>query len=159
MDMRMPEMDGYEATRKIRVLEGSAAHTVIVALTASAFDEQKATIFAAGCDDFVSKPFKAHVIFDKLAEHLGVQYLYEPEIKSPLLQERVKDLNPASIQIMSSDWIAELQQAALKADRDRILQLIEQIPANDSEVAQQLTELVQQFEFDEILALTETDNY
>lgn len=158
MDMRMPGMDGYEATRRIRAIEGSAVHTVIVALTASAFDEQKATILAAGCDDMVSKPFKSYVIFDKLAEHLGVQYLYEPESSSPLLKERIEDLNPASLKIMPDSWIAELYQAAVIADSDRIFQLIEQIPPNHSEIAQQLTVLVQQFDFDQILALTEIEN-
>ena len=75
MDMRMPVMDGYEATQRIKeTTEGQK--TKILALTASAFEEEKAIILSAGCDDFVRKPFKEEVLFDKMTEHLGVQYLY-----------------------------------------------------------------------------------
>jgi len=73
MDMRMPVMDGYEATRQIKAhLKGQA--TVIIALTASALEEEKAIILSAGCDDFVRKPFREDVILDKLTEYLGVSY-------------------------------------------------------------------------------------
>ena len=57
MDMRMPVMDGYEATRQIKShLKGQA--TVIIALTASALEEEKTIILSSGCDDFVRKPFQ-----------------------------------------------------------------------------------------------------
>lgn len=57
MDMRMPVMDGYEATRQIKShLKGQA--TVIIALTASALEEERTIILSAGCDDFVRKPFR-----------------------------------------------------------------------------------------------------
>jgi signal transduction histidine kinase/CheY-like chemotaxis protein len=76
MDMRMPIMDGYEATRQIKAhLKGQA--TVIIALTASAFDEEQAIVLSTGCDDFVGKPFREQVILEKMAKHLGVRYLYE----------------------------------------------------------------------------------
>ena len=74
----MPVMDDYEATRQIRSIEASnqlpITKTAIVALTASAFEEQQANVFAAGCDDFVRKPFREQVIFEKLAQYLGVEY-------------------------------------------------------------------------------------
>lgn len=64
MDMRMPVMDGYEATQHIKAHKGQA--TVIIALTASALDEERAQILAAGCDDFVRKPFLEDTIFKKM---------------------------------------------------------------------------------------------
>ncbi len=76
MDMRMPVMDGYEATKQIKShLKGQA--TVIIALTASAFEEDRTMILSAGCDDFVRKPFQEEVLLEKIATHLGVRYVYE----------------------------------------------------------------------------------
>ena len=73
MDIQMPIMDGYEATRRIK---GNRQAPIIIALTASAFEEDRAMILSIGCDDFVSKPFRQNVIVDKLAQHLGVRYVY-----------------------------------------------------------------------------------
>ncbi|MFM2315507.1 MAG: hypothetical protein RLZZ04_4785 [Cyanobacteriota bacterium] len=76
MDMRMPVMNGYEAAQQIKAhLQGQA--TVIIALTASTLEEEKAVVLSAGCDDFVRKPFREEVIFAKMSQYLGVGYLYE----------------------------------------------------------------------------------
>lgn len=56
MDLAMPEMDGLEATRRIRDKDGKNKNTRIVAITANAFEEDRERCFAAGMDDFVSKP-------------------------------------------------------------------------------------------------------
>jgi signal transduction histidine kinase/CheY-like chemotaxis protein len=76
MDMRMPVMDGYEATQHIKQCTMGQA-TVIIALTASVFEEKRSLILSSGCDDFVRKPFKDTEIFEKMAKHLGVKYVYE----------------------------------------------------------------------------------
>ena len=88
MDMRMPEMDGYEATRRIRAREQESEkaeeglrRTKIIALTASVFEDQREAVLAAGCDDFVRKPFQAEEIFAQLAQHLDVIYLYKQRIR------------------------------------------------------------------------------
>jgi CheY-like chemotaxis protein len=57
MDIHMPEMDGLEATRKIRAIEGTAGpRTPIIALTADAFVQQKEKCIEAGMDEFLTKP-------------------------------------------------------------------------------------------------------
>lgn len=71
MDLQMPEMDGYEATQKIRNHErtrGSEEHIPIVALTASALIEAREKVLNSGMDGFVTKPFKPEVLFEKLYE-------------------------------------------------------------------------------------------
>ncbi len=173
MDMRMPVMDGYEATRQIREQEargrGNSTHslnpvqhqpTVIIALTASAFEEQRASILAAGCDDFVRKPFREQVIFEKMAEYLGVRYVYEQNTDSQGIQEQTsrgdgKNLTSDDLAVMPADWVTQLHQASLEVDADQILQLIEQIPATHLALAEGLTDLVRRFCFDEILELSE----
>ena len=78
MDMRMPVMDGYEATRRIKSsVRGQA--TVIIALTASAFESDRRLILSEGCDDFVRKPFVEEEIYEKLEKHLGVRFITEEE--------------------------------------------------------------------------------
>jgi len=75
MDIRMPGMDGYVATKKIRALPGGA-EVKIVAVTASILTEQREAILASGCEDVVRKPFRDQEIFDAMSHYLGVQYLY-----------------------------------------------------------------------------------
>ncbi len=79
MDMRMPVMDGCEATRRLRHAESKRAgdRTAIIALTATAFEHDRSKALAAGCDEMVTKPFREEAIFDQLAEHLGARFVYE----------------------------------------------------------------------------------
>jgi CheY-like chemotaxis protein len=69
MDMQMPKMDGLEATRQIRELPGHS-DTPIIAMTANAFSEDKAACFAAGMNDFLSKPFNPEQLFEILLKAL-----------------------------------------------------------------------------------------
>lgn len=59
LDLRMPRLDGYGAARRIRALEGDAARTPLVALTADVAEDDRAAVLAAGLDDFVTKPIDA----------------------------------------------------------------------------------------------------
>jgi len=156
MDMRMPVMDGYEATRQIKAtLKGQT--TVIIALTASAFDEERAKVLSAGCDDFVRKPFRESVLFDKMAEYLGVRYLYEDEnqITSQLTATIPKKLIPDDLSVMPPEWVAQLHEAVLCANDELILQMIAQIPETEANLAHSLTDLVNSFRLDLLFDLTD----
>ncbi len=92
MDMRMPVMDGYEATREIkaREIENNSqfsiyhAKTIIIALTASAFEEEQQKILSTGCDDLIRKPFTQEVLLAKVSEHLGVKYISQVKMANIL---------------------------------------------------------------------------
>ena len=75
MDMRMPVMDGYEATRKIKAMENGKIQ--IIAVTASAFQEDRQKVLTCGADAYLRKPFKEHEVFECIGSCLGVKYVYE----------------------------------------------------------------------------------
>ncbi|MGD1943615.1 MAG: response regulator [Leptolyngbyaceae cyanobacterium] len=210
MDMRMPVMDGYEATRRIRELERNSEfgisnsefgvqssaerrqesrsrpvelkaqnplpstpasstssspapspphspRTKIIALTASVFEEKREAVLAAGCDDFVRKPFRTRIIFDKLAAYLGVQYLYaaeEPAIEPAMNLDQ--ELTPESFEGLSLEWIRQVHAAAVQADATLLQQLLQQIPLQSAELAQHLSQRVQHYDYDSLVELTES---
>jgi CheY-like chemotaxis protein len=71
MDCHLPELDGFEATRRIRRLEGEAARTPIVALTASAYATDRQRCLDAGMDDFLAKPITFALFSTTLKRWLG----------------------------------------------------------------------------------------
>ena len=70
MDCQMPGTDGYEATRRIRLLEDSARHTPIIALTAFAMSGDRDKCLEAGMDDYLSKPVERDVLLGTLVKWL-----------------------------------------------------------------------------------------
>ncbi|HEY9832840.1 MAG TPA: PAS domain S-box protein [Stenomitos sp.] len=161
MDMRMPVMDGYEATRQIKA-QPQGGDTVIIALTASAFEEERGVALAAGCDDFVRKPVQEEVILAKMAQYLGVRYLYQqppspnftPEPGTPDSQT-VEALGTAELAMMPESWVIALHQAATELDGEVILQLLGQIPEAHRYLKEMLTEWLHNFRFDQIIQFTQ----
>ncbi|HLO89296.1 MAG TPA: ATP-binding protein [Nostocaceae cyanobacterium] len=159
MDIQMPIMDGYEATQRIRKKFPSAP-PFIIALTASAFKEDRSQILAAGCEDAVNKPFREETIWLKMAEYLGVQYIYEqptPEESgqfSPLPQDSNQSI-ARDLANIPTELLTQICQAATQLDDELVLQLIEPISQINPAVAQFLTNLVQTFRFDQIVNLIE----
>jgi CheY-like chemotaxis protein len=155
MDMRMPIIDGREATRRIKATS-EGQNTVIVALTASAFQEDRTEALATGCDDFVRKPFREADIFDTLTRHLGVRFVYEEigESSSQRGSELVEEAEEAlTLEKMPVEWRAEMRQATLEGDLDWMTTLVAQISDQHVALAGRLTKLVDGFEHDEILYL------
>lgn len=167
MDMRMPVMDGYEATQVIkRHLKGQA--TVIIALTASALQQEKSIILSAGCDDFVRKPFRVEQLLKTIVKHLGVRFIYEqknPEItdnkntlKSPKSvnyhDDNTTDSPSINIAVMPESWQVELYQAASKLNGRLIADTIAKIPDQYQNLADHLTQLSNDFRYDILIDLT-----
>jgi PAS domain S-box-containing protein len=156
MDMRMPVMDGYEATKRIKAhIKGQA--TVIIAITASAFDEARTVIMSTGCDDFMRKPFRETVLLEKIAQHLGVRYVYEDALQpsSVQMQERAETLTPEALFVMPPEWLSQLNFAALSGDYEEMLALIDEIPKPHATLKSTLADLVENFRLDLLLDLTQ----
>ncbi len=153
MDMRMPVMDGYEATKQIKTTTGGQA-TAIVALTASVLEEERAVILSAGCDDFMRKPFREEDIFAAMGKHLGVRYIYEDptEVSGAGVGESSQEvLTPEDLASVSPDWIAEFKQNILSVDMEAIASSIAQIRTVNPSLAGTLQDCINNFEYDRIL--------
>ena len=156
MDMRMPVMDGYEATKYIKsTTKGNA--TAIIALTASVLEEEKVIVLSAGCDDFLRKPFKEQIIFDALNKHLGVQFVYE-DLEANDDQHLKTNSTSINLAIMGEEWRSQLHVAAVEADGNYIMELLQKIPPTESHTAKFLENLARQFDFDKIIELISIDN-
>ena len=167
MDMRMPIMDGYEATQQIREIEHSLERTedpqpvtVILALTAFAFEEHRQRALDVGCDDYVRKPFQEHEVFDKLQQYLKVEYLYEEQetesmegatlATDTLPIELAEAAVAEQLQNFSDDVRSQLAVAAVSLDKEVALEIIQTLEAKDNQLAYTLRTWVDGFRFDKI---------
>jgi len=150
MDMRMSVMDGYTATRKIRNPKSEIRNIPIIALTASSFDKDRTAILSAGCDDFLSKPFRETDIFDMMHKHLGVRYVYEEsqKLKVESRKSKVEEvLTPEALAALPPDLLTRLEQATDRGDIQLMLAIIDEIRAYDDAVANALARLANDFDY------------
>jgi len=154
MDMRMPVMDGYEATKRIKATAKGQA-TAVIALTASAFDEQRTVVLSAGCDDFIRKPFRESEIFEAMTKHLGVKYVYEQTETIESDKDAISQgaLNAEMLAALPLARLDNLQDVLAKVDMDMIAVEIEKISAFDRGLADKIKHLVDQYQYTTILQL------
>jgi len=159
MDMQMPVLDSFGATRAIREREAllpGKPHVPIVALTASVFERDRHIAIAAGCDDFLTKPFQENALFDCLAQFLGVQYRYdraEPEPDAASAPPAAAELDiPAFLAAQPAPWRRHLEEASLAASAKEIRALLAQAPQPDTAAAAELTNWADNFRYDKIVA-------
>ncbi|GAB6906836.1 Signal transduction histidine kinase [Desulfosarcina cetonica] len=155
MDMRMPVMDGPEATRRIRALPGG--DTVrIVALTASAMEEERESILAAGCDEFVRKPYRMPTIFQILAKHLDIEYRYQNDAPAGPAEA---ESEPHTLQLatLPAELREELARAVLELDTDRTLAIVEEIGSQDAATGAILKQFAENLAYDHLLSLLEQE--
>ncbi len=161
MDMRMPVMDGYEATKQIKgTVKGQA--TAIIALTASVLEEERAVILSAGCDAFMRKPFREAEIFDAMHKHIGVRYIYEKTSQANVLKTNNRDLEVFTVNAFNAlpqQLVAELKQAILNVDMDLIDSSIEQISLQDQLLGSAIANCIDNFEYDKVLNLIAETKY
>ncbi len=146
MDMRMPRLDGYEASRRIKST-AAGADIVVIALTASAFAEDRQAVLAAGCDDFVRKPADEQTLFDIMEHWLGLAYRYAEEP----LAGTVPAAKDVQLQQLSEELSAELRQAALELDLESLASIVKRVAEQDEAMAARLAGMVEEYRFEELL--------
>jgi two-component system sensor histidine kinase/response regulator len=154
MDMRMPIMDGYRATRRIKATERGKA-TPIIALTASAFDEERQKTLAAGADDHLGKPIKVDELYETIRVHLGIEYAYvEPESVMPPVCDRA---GFSEMVAALPEGVANgLAEAIMALDLDGLMTLIPDVSLHAPVLAEHLTKLAKGYEITKLAELLET---
>jgi CheY-like chemotaxis protein len=147
MDRRMPVMDGMEATECVRELPGGK-DVKIVAVTASAFAEERSAMIEIGMDDYVRKPYLANEIYDCMAKHLGVKYLYEGVSES---QEQDVTITPEMLQGLPEKLRSDLIEALESLDREHIDAAIRQVGIHNQTLEMNLNQLASNFDYPAIL--------
>ncbi len=172
MDLRMPVMDGYEATRQIRNDERQAQvapdkQTPIIALTASAFEGDRMSVLSVGCNDFIRKPFHESELFESMNKCLGVRYIYDDidDETTGIIQHNQSislSTNPshdallaAALTELPEPLLENFKQATLELDVEMMLDHIEQIRKYDSVLAEFLKGLAKNFQYEKLLSFFE----
>lgn len=162
MDVRMPVLDGFEATKQIRATQNAAALSPkIVALSASHLKEEQRAALTAGCDAFMQKPFHEMQVFTMMAEQIGVRYIYDDESYDDESYDDTQAsaaqappallLDDSTLARLSPQWLADLEHATLRLQWDQILTLIDDISSIDADLAAQLARAVHHYHYDQIL--------
>ncbi|MES9887503.1 MAG: ATP-binding protein [Candidatus Sedimenticola sp. 6PFRAG1] len=157
MDRRMPVMDGLAATRRIRELPGGD-EVKIAALTASVFKEQKDELIAAGSDDFVRKPYRPEEIFECMARHLDLEYIYEEEDaagETPIVL--ATSVTTEALAALSEDILLDLRKAVSELDVEATHQALQRVKETNPDMAASLNRLVDNMDFMTINRLLNSD--
>ncbi|HBF34283.1 TPA: hypothetical protein DDW35_06940 [Candidatus Sumerlaeota bacterium] len=153
LDMRMPRVDGYEVLRRIHASDQKVS-TKIIAVTASAFAENRQEILNLGADDFIGKPFRETEILEKMGALTGIQYEYEePSAQPQETQSEETSLSKEHLASIPAELIAQMRDATMELDLNKLLQLLDAVAEQEPELAADLKELANAFQFDELLEL------
>jgi CheY-like chemotaxis protein len=154
MDIRMPVMNGLEATHQIKGTE-AGRNTKVIALTAHALEEERKEILAAGCDDFIRKPYKDSEIFDALTRHIDVHFTYEDEIHG--IPGEATPLTVAALAELPSELRIDLEQALVRLDSNQVSNAIEAIRAYNQDTADALDAVAEELQYGHILSLLDAN--
>jgi len=154
MDSRMPVMDGHDAIRRIRDA-ADGKDLKIIAVSASALNEDRQVLIGIGADDFIAKPIQESELFQKIHTHLGVKYVYAEEPAAAATQEAA-DLTSESLAGLPQDLIQSMREAVITADLDQLLAKIQEVEAGAPRIAQELRRLAEGFQYQKLLDLLKT---
>jgi CheY-like chemotaxis protein len=156
MDMRMPIMDGYEATKRIRTLASRIPHLAIIAVTASVLEDKRAVVMSIGCDDIVIKPFNENDIVEMVQKHLNVKFLYAadeiPAENANLKKDKLR-LTPSDFDALPKEMVMKFKTSVEALEIDMAINVIEEIREQNQPLADALQKLVEEYRFDTLQKL------
>lgn len=149
MDLAMPGLDGLAAARRIKA--EAPRRPVIIALTAHVFEEEWPDVHAAGCDDFLPKPFQEDKLLSLLEKHLGARFIYE-EGTTEIAPPAPASTALAALAALPDETREELAEAVIRLDTSAVDQWIQAVRAFDPRLAEGVAELAEGFQYDRILS-------
>lgn len=153
MDMQMPVVDGYQATEEIKKASKNK-NISIIALSASAFEENRERLEASGCDDFLRKPFQPDDILGALERHLGVKYVEEvTDLGVELASHELKSAARADITVA---WKSAFLQANEELDVQAMERLLSQLSPTQDAFVESLRKLVHDYAFEQVVQFLAT---
>jgi PAS domain S-box-containing protein len=160
MDMRMPVMDGYEATRRIKA-DPAGQDIPVIAVTASAFKESREEILATGVSGYLRKPFRMEELYEILGQCLGLGYVYAEGLDTLQTLEKIPALTPESLADLPGDLVRAMQKAVAEGDIMFLIELISRVEVLDESAAQGLRALADRYDYarlNELLGKGDSEN-
>ena len=156
MDRRMPRLNGEEATKIIRS-EPGGDKVVIVALTASAFADEREKVMAAGMDGFVVKPYDPAEIYETMGKFLGLRYIYREREKKKVKEEGgfSTEAYVEALETLEASQLDALQRAAVLLDQNEIEEVLAALPADRADLIETTRTLARRLEFPLIIEAIE----
>jgi len=154
MDLRMPEMDGWSATENLRN-NFTVPQPKIVAVTASAFEEDHKAAINKGFDGYIRKPFKPEIIFEEISRHVKVDCLYEQveEVETDNSQESNLDY---SISGVPSELVSAMRESIETGDMNRLQGLIDKLFQLGLPIAEHIRNFARNYDYESLTRILET---
>ena len=151
MDCQMPNMDGYEATRRLKALRPVS----VIGVSAGVFETDRKNALDCGMDAFVVKPFKARELLDLVADFLHLRYLYD-ELPEPKI---LAGPEPASfeeeLEKLPFELVEQIHFSAGSADYYELMKWIDEAGHFSIMLANHLRSLARRFDYEACIAIAE----
>ena len=155
MDIVMPVMDGHEATRRIKA-RPEGKEVVIVALSASAFEEDRDEVMATGADDFLRKPVTVEDLLTVIGRHLKIEYTYSEDTSGSSGATIAVKLQPEMKFRLAPEAVDAMREAIYQCNDRRLAFLIDGLPPDLGDVAAALRHAIAKFDWDALEAFVDS---
>jgi polar amino acid transport system substrate-binding protein len=158
MDMIMPVMDGFAATKKIKSMPGGEK-ALIFAVSASVLEHEEKKIIEYGAAEFVCKPFRENELLELIRKHTGIMYEYEDKEEEKGADPERKGgipLSKESLQALPAELKTEMYNAVINGYSKKINACIKQAETYDRETAEKLFRLAAQYEYETLARILES---
>ncbi len=145
LDIRMPAMDGYEAIKKMKFLQKNIP---VIAVSASAFDDNRKKMMDAGFDGYIRKPYKLQEIYYVLESKLGVEYTYEKVSSSRAYKAGI--ITEEELKNLPENLAVRMLGATERVDLDQLLELIDEAGKESPGLSPKLRAMAKSYRYDEL---------